>query len=144
MLPPRMLKPMLAARRPPSIHEGTSAAPFPAIKCPTIRFAARIVANSSAFTFAALGMVQEELDRGQIVPVLQAPWMRGEWNVARLRKRTMSPAMIAFVEEVQRAHSGVLREKALLSKRWFASPDASSPWKHATRRPEPRPRKATR
>jgi len=144
MLPPRVLKPILAARRPPSVGAETSAAPFPAIECPTLHFAARIVANSSAFTFATLGMVQAELERGQIVPLLQAPWMRAEWNIARLRKRTMSPAMIAFVEEVQRAHAGVLREEALLRERWFVSPDASSPAKHAMRHSETIPRRAAR
>ncbi len=124
MLPPRVFKPILEARRPPVRHAGPPAVPFPAIECPTLRFAVRIVANSSAFTFGSLGLVEAELASGQIVPLLQAPWMRAEWSVVRLRKRTLSPAMVAFVAEVQRAHSDVLREEASLKTRWFVPPGA--------------------
>lgn len=141
MLPPRVLKPILAARRPPSVQGAISASPFPAIECPSIHFATRIVANANAFTFANLGMVRAELERGQIVPVFEAQWMRAEWNIVRLRKRTMSPAMDAFVERVQQAHAEVLREEALLRERWFASPDGPSQAKHATQQSQGKPGK---
>ena len=141
MLPPRVLKPILAARRPPSLHGGASAAPFPAIECPTIHFATRIVASTNAFTFASLGMMQAELERGQIVPLLEAQWIRVEWNIVRLRKRTASPAMDAFVEAVQRAHAEVLRQEALLRERWFASADGPSQARHATQQSQTKPRK---
>jgi hypothetical protein len=141
MLPPRVLKPILAARRPPSVHGGTSASPFPAIECPTIHFATRIVANANAFTFATLGMVRAELESGQIVPLLEAQWIRSEWNIVRLRKRTTSPAMDAFVEGVQQAHAEVLREEALLRARWFAPPNEPSQARHATQQPQTKPRK---
>jgi DNA-binding transcriptional LysR family regulator len=140
MLPPRVLKPILAARQPPARHDGASAAPFPAIECPTIRFATRIVAHSSAFTFGTLGMVEAELARGQVIPLLQAPWMRAEWSVVRLRGRTMSPAMSAFVEDVQRAHSHVLLEELSLRERWFVPPGASAPTRHAPGRAGATPR----
>lgn len=125
-LPPRVLKPMLAARRPPSLRRRHAASPFPAIECPTIQFAVQVVANSNAFMFATLGMVQAGLERGQLVPVFQAPWIRGEWSIVRLRKRSIAPAAIAFVEEVQRAHADVLGVEALLRARWFTSPDAAA------------------
>jgi DNA-binding transcriptional LysR family regulator len=139
MLPPRVLKPILAARRPPSLHGGASPPPFPAIECPTIQFAKSIVAdpNANAFTFASLGMVRAELERGQIVPLLEAQWIRVEWNIVRLRKRTVSPAMDAFVKLVQRAHAEVLREEALLRERWFASADGPSQARHATQQTRP-------
>ena len=121
MLPPRVFKPILAARRPRGRHAGAAAAPFPAIECPTIRLAVRIVADSSAFTFGSLGLVEAELARGRIVPLLQASWMRAEWSIVRLRKRTMSPAMTAFVVEVQRVHADVLREEASLKAHWFVA-----------------------
>jgi len=140
MLPPRVLKPILASRRPLPVHKGAAVPPFPAIECPTIHFAAQVVANSNAFTFASLGMVQAELERRQMVPLLQATWMRVEWSIMRLRKRSMAPSLIAFVEEVQRAHSDVLREEALLRERWFAPPDTSSSAMHAARPLEDKPR----
>jgi DNA-binding transcriptional LysR family regulator len=132
MLPPRVLKPILAARRPPSVHGGASAPPFPSIECPTIHLATQIVARANAFTFATLGMVRAELERGQIVPLLEAPWIRSEWNIVRLRKRTKSPAMDTLVEGVQQTHAEVLREEALLRKRWFASPDGPAPLSRST------------
>jgi DNA-binding transcriptional LysR family regulator len=141
MLPPRLMKPILAARRPPSFHEEPSPPPFPAIECPTIHFATRIVANTNAFTFASLGMVRAELERGQIVPLLEAQLIRVEWNIVRLRKRTSSPAMDAFVEAVQRAHADMLREEALLRERWFASAVKPSQAKHGTQQSQTKPRK---
>ena len=142
MLPPRVLKPMLAARRPHSLRKECAALPFPAIECPTMQFAAQVVANSDAFTFATLGMVQAGLESRTLVPLLQAPWMRGEWSIVHLRKRSMAPAMIAFVEEVRRAHADVLEVEALLRQRWFASPDAASTARHPARHPQTRRRVA--
>jgi DNA-binding transcriptional LysR family regulator len=141
MLPPRVMKPILAARRPPLLHEEPSPPPFPAIECPTIHFATRIVANTNAFTFASLGMVRAELERGQIVPLLEAQLIRVEWNIVRLRKRTSSPAMDAFVEAVQRAHADMLREEGLLRERWFASAGRPSQAKHGTQPSQTKPRK---
>ncbi len=141
MLPPRVLKPILAARRALSVHGGASTSPFPAIECPSIRFATGIVANTNAFTFATLGMVRAELENRQIVPLLEAKWLGVEWSIVRLRKRTMSPAMFAFVEGVQRAHAEVLREESLLRERWLVSPDAPSQTRQTTRRSKAKPRK---
>jgi DNA-binding transcriptional LysR family regulator len=118
MLPPRVLKPILAARRSAGGLRATPAPPFPAIECPTLLMATKIISSSNAFTLATLGMVRAELERGEVVPVLHEPWMRTEWSIMRLRKRTMSPAMMAFVEELKRTHSDVLRQEAQLRMRW--------------------------
>ena len=112
MLPPRLLKPILDARR------AASAPPFPAIECPTLTLASKIVADSNAFTFATLGMVRTELEQKRLVPVLQEPWLRTEWHIVRLRKRTMSPAAAAFVVELARAHADLIRDEELLRRRW--------------------------
>lgn len=119
MLPPRVLKPILASRRLAAPRSGTPPVPFPAIECPTLRLATNIVASSNAFTFATLGMVRAELERGQVVPLLHEPWMRSEWAIVRLRRRTMSPAMTAFVEELVRAHRQVLGEEEQLRECWY-------------------------
>lgn len=118
MLPPRVLKPILAARRSAGAQGPVPAPPFPAIECPTLHMATKIVASSNAFTFASLGMVRAELERAEVVPVLHEPWMRVEWIIIGLRKRTMSPAMLAFVEELERAHADAQRGEDLLRKRW--------------------------
>ena len=123
MLPPRVLKPILASRSTRKPGSGARPAPFPAIECPTLRLATDIVARSDAFTFATLGMVRTELARHQVVPLLHEPWMYNEWAVARLRKRTMSPAMTAFAAELTRAHRQALREEDRLRDRWFRPVD---------------------
>jgi DNA-binding transcriptional LysR family regulator len=122
MLPPRVLKPILASRstrRPGS----ETPVPFPAIECPTLQLATDIVARSDAFTFASLGMVRAELARRQIVPLLHEPWMYNEWAIARMRRRTMSPAMTAFATELTRAHRHALREEDRLRDRWYRPVD---------------------
>jgi DNA-binding transcriptional LysR family regulator len=134
MLPPRVLKPILAVRRSTSARDAEPPPPFPAVQCPTAQIAVGVVARSNAFTFAVLGMVRNELERREVVPLFQAQWMRVEWSLVRSRKRPMSPAMGALADAIQRAHSEVLREEALLGERWFRSPDAASPSKKPGRR----------
>ena len=119
MLPPRLLKPIIASRPQAMGRAATPPLPFPAIECPTLRLATSIVASSNAFTFATLGMVRTELEDGQIVPVLHEPWMTAEWAIVHLRRRTMSPVMTAFVEELKRAHAVVLRTEEQLRQRWL-------------------------
>jgi len=94
------------------------AVPFPAIECANTQLALQIVANSDAFTFASLGMVRNELELGQLVPLLQAPWLRAEWVLVRLRSRAMSPAVLTFAEELRQAHAEALRNEAQLAGRW--------------------------
>jgi len=119
MLPPRVLKPILASRRTTRAGSEAASPPFPAIECPSLHFALKVVASSNAFTLAPLGMVRADLERREVVPVLHEPWMGLDWAIVRRRKRTMSPAMTAFAEELERAHAGLLREEALLHERWY-------------------------
>jgi DNA-binding transcriptional LysR family regulator len=119
MLPPRVLKPMLASRQLAMPASAAPPMPFPAIECPTLSLATDIVAKSDAFTFASLGMVRVGLESGQIVAVLQEPWMHSSWAVVRLRKRTMSPAMTAFVEQLESANLEVAREEERLRGLWY-------------------------
>jgi DNA-binding transcriptional LysR family regulator len=123
MLPPRLLKPLLAARRAPPADDTRPTPSFPAVQCPTPHIALRVVAESDAFTFASLGMVRDALERGEVVPLFQAPWLRVEWGLLRSRKRPMSQAARALVEEILRAHTDVLREEAHLAERWSRPPD---------------------
>lgn len=125
MLPPRVLKPILAARRSPQASDTRPTPPFPAVECPTAHLAARVVAESNAFTFATLGMVRDALERREVVPLFTAPWLRVEWCLVRSRKRPMSPTMATIAEAIQRAHAEILREETLLADRWLRSPDTS-------------------
>ena len=122
-LPPRVLKPVLAARRLPPARSRVESMPFPAIECPTLDLAVQIVTSSDAFMFAALGMVRAEIEQGRMVPILCEPWMRSNWCVVKLRKRSMSPAMTAFVEKVEQAHEKVVREEKELRALWYRPAD---------------------
>ncbi|MFN5011970.1 MAG: LysR family transcriptional regulator [Gammaproteobacteria bacterium] len=114
MLPPRVLKPLLAARRRPT--RGTPS-PFPAIECATVRLAIGAVTHSDAFTFGTLGQVRPELESGAVVPLLQPPWLRSSWSIVRLRKHAMSPAMLALIAAFQKAHDAALQEEDALRAR---------------------------
>ena len=124
MLPPRILKPILASRHVAAPRSGAPRVPFPAIECPTLRLAIEIVASSDAFTLATLGMVRAELEGRRVVPLLHESWMHSEWAVVRLRKRAMSPAMTAFVEGMERAQRAVVREDERLRERWYRPANA--------------------
>ena len=115
MLPPRILKPLLAARR-----QASRGAPpaFPALECATVRLAIGAVTHSDAFTIGTLDQVRPQLDGGQIVPVLQPAWMRSSWSIFRLRKRPMSPAMSALVAAFQKAHEAASVEDQALNARF--------------------------
>jgi DNA-binding transcriptional LysR family regulator len=115
MLPPRLLKPMLAARRPPA---GGLALPFPALECATVRLAIGAVAHSDAFTFGTLAQVRHDLAAERIVPLMQPPWLHSSWSIVRLRSRVMTPAMLALVASIKQAHAAVLLENEELSARY--------------------------
>lgn len=112
MLPPRLLTPLLSCRRPRMAH---AAMPFPAIECPTARMAIDVVAGSDAFTFSNLGLIKDELPSGrvQVLP-LQAPWLRTEWSILRLRNRVVPSAVSAAIDPVRNTHAGLLREEQQL------------------------------
>lgn len=115
MLPPRLLKPMLAARRPPA---GGPALPFPALECATVRLAIGAVAHSDAFTFGTLAQVRHDLAAERIVPLMQPPWLHSSWSIVRLRNRAMTPAMLALVASIKQAHAAVLLENEELSAKY--------------------------
>ena len=125
MLPPRVLKPILESRRASPDSPMKRASPFPAIECSNTQLALQIVANSNAFTFASLGMVHSELELGQLVPLLQAPWLRAEWGLVRLRNRAIPSAVLGFAEELRQAHAEALRNEAQLAGRWSGLPRAA-------------------
>ncbi len=115
MLPPRVLKPLLKNRRKPS---GRPAPPFPAMECATAGMAVGAVMNSDAFTIGSLGQVRAALERGTIVPLLQPPWLTSSWSVVRLRKRAVSPPMLALMAAFQKAGETALREDEALQTRY--------------------------
>ncbi|MFM1991050.1 MAG: hypothetical protein RJA99_4007 [Pseudomonadota bacterium] len=110
MLPPRVLRPILAARG------STATSTFPALECASVGMATRIVASTDAFTFASLGMIRADLRDGRLVPILQADWMRTAWSIVRLRGRIPPNAVRDMVDVIREAHDALAREEAALSR----------------------------
>lgn len=107
MLPPRLLKPILAARRAPVRGPAT---PFPALECATVRLAIGAVAHSDAFTFGTLAQVRNDLVARRLVPLMAPPWLHSSWTIIRPRDRVVTPAILALIAAVQQAHAAVLRD----------------------------------
>jgi DNA-binding transcriptional LysR family regulator len=124
-LPPRLLKPFLAARRARGAR-GTPVPPmpppFPAVECPTVDLALAAVEHSDALMLGALGAFRTEIEAGRLVPVLHEPWMRADWAVTRLRRRTLGPAALAFVDAIRAAHAALLDDDRELTRRRATGP----------------------
>lgn len=116
MLPPRILKQVLA------VSGGRNTHRFPAVECPNLGLALKIVAGSDAFTFASLHMIRMALDSGAIVPLLHDDWMWTEWRLVRLRRRVLTPVMSALAQGIRQAHEEVLKEEAALRRQWLNAP----------------------
>jgi hypothetical protein len=105
-----------------------------AVRGLSARMAIGAVMASDAFTFGSLGQVRAELESGTILPLLQPPWLRSSWSIVHLRKRTVTPAMLALVAALHRAHEAALREDQMLNERIVEPRTAASSAKATLRR----------
>jgi DNA-binding transcriptional LysR family regulator len=115
-MPPRALTQLLQGRRRKPSAAGTGS--FPSIECPTVAMALNAVLDSDATMLAALSMAQAELDRGLVRPLLHEPWMCSDWAIVKLRRRSLAPAAMAMVAELQRAHEQAVARDRALSRAW--------------------------
>jgi DNA-binding transcriptional LysR family regulator len=134
-LPPRALKPMVAARTLPA-RQGKEL-PLPALECPFVSLGMATVAGSDAAVIATLGMAKQDLAKGRVVPILHEPWMQSDWSIMRLRKRTLGPAATKFIAQLQESHRRAVSEDAVLTKRWIRDRPP-----HGQAQPRPRLRRA--
>jgi DNA-binding transcriptional LysR family regulator len=132
-LPPRALKPFLEAR---SRAGTTDDRPVPAIECPTVEAGIAAIVGSDALMLATLGMMERELVARRVVPLLREDWMATNWSLIRLRNRSPSPAIEAFVALLRAAHQQRTREDAALESRWVTpgGAEASKARRTAARR----------
>ena len=85
--PPRILKPLLASRA----RIRATLPPFPTIDCPSFVLAKSAIIDSDAVTVSILGLVKDEMERGEVVPILEQPWMQSNWVIFKLRARSLGP-----------------------------------------------------
>lgn len=122
--PPRILQPLLASRA----RIRKTLPPFPAIDCPSFVLAKSAILDSDTVTVTILGLVKDEMERGQVVPILEQPWMQSNWVIFKLRGRSLGPAAVALTDELSRAHQALASEEAALRDRWFKErPAVTSP-----------------
>jgi DNA-binding transcriptional LysR family regulator len=114
-LPPRALKPFLEARRRAG---GTDDRPIPAIECPTVEAGIAAIVGSDALMLATLGMMRAQLAARRVMPLLREDWMVTNWSFIRLRNRSPTPAVDAFLTLLRDAHRQMTREDAALEHRW--------------------------
>lgn len=117
-LPPRLLKPFLEAAG--LSPKAELQRPMPALDCPSVHLAAATVAASDAVVLASLGLLERDIERGRIVPILRAEWMRSAWAFMKLRNRSQSPAAIALMAALREANAAALAHDRKLEKRWRA------------------------
>jgi hypothetical protein len=79
---------------------------------------------------ASLGIFKRELALGRVVPVLRESWMQSNWAFMKLRRRSPSPAAIAFLAMLRAAQAATVAEDARLEQRWRAQlPPRAGPGK---------------
>ncbi len=115
-MPPRGLTPLLQSRR--RNASAASVSPFPSVECPTVPMALSAALDSDATVMASLSMARAQLERGLLQPLLHEPWMCSNWAIVRLRRRSLGPAAIAMVAELERAHREALATDLPLCRAW--------------------------
>jgi DNA-binding transcriptional LysR family regulator len=105
-MPPWLLKQVLALR---PLTDTPEPAPFPAVKCPSLRMALDVVSNSDAFAFGNIALLCCGAEAEGIEALeLDAPWLFFKWGIFRLGAEAASPEVKAAIEAVEGAHEQLL------------------------------------
>jgi DNA-binding transcriptional LysR family regulator len=112
-IPPRLLEPMLAAKR--MADPAAAARAFPSVECNSFSVVKNIVAESDAITAATLPNVAAELESGSFVVLGSEPWLTASYGLVRLKGPPMSSASERFREFVVDAERAVATEEQRLS-----------------------------
>ena len=125
-IPPRLLEPMLQARRKAA---GRKAMPhaFPALECNVLAAVKRIVEGSDAMTALTLSCLAAELGQRRLALLGTKPWLSVRYGIVSLKGHPMSSAAMRFRELVAQAETEVasVEDKALA--RWQSRGETSPP-----------------
>jgi DNA-binding transcriptional LysR family regulator len=111
-IPPRLLEPMLAAKR--TADPAAAARAFPSVECNSFSAVKSIVAGSDAITAATLSSMAAELERGSLALLGSEPWLTVNYGLVRLKGHPMSSASEKFRELVFDAERDVTAEEQRL------------------------------
>jgi DNA-binding transcriptional LysR family regulator len=113
--PPRVLEPMLAARR--RQDAARHARPFPAIESGSLSSVKRIVADSDAIAALPLPPVAEDVERGRLVVLGTEPWMSLRYAIVGPKGRDPSAASGRLADFVREAEAKLTRDEGRLAAR---------------------------
>jgi DNA-binding transcriptional LysR family regulator len=134
-IPPRLMEPMLAAKRTADPAAATRA--FPSVECNSFSAVKSIVRDSDAITAATLSSIATEFESGSLAVLGAEPWLTVNYGLVRLKGHPMSSASEKFREFVLEAERAVtVQEHRLLGSLQLNTAKA-----RATRRQARRPRR---
>ena len=134
-IPPRILAPLLAARR-----RGRMTLPFPAIACNSLDAATSVVRDSDAVTGSTLSCIRQQLESGTLVLLGTEPWLHLQYGVVSLRGRPWTQAATHLRDAVLVAQQDVMNAERQLAQRYLPQRSRPSP----VRRAQVRQRRARR
>ncbi len=116
-IPPRVLDPLLAARR-SAARSGTAQRAFPAIQCDGLAPAKRILGSSDAISASILSCISGELESGQFALLGTEPWLHVHYGIVSLKGRPWTQAAERFREFVLEAERAATVEEDRLAARF--------------------------
>jgi DNA-binding transcriptional LysR family regulator len=119
-VPPRILQPMLAARR-RTAQARKQNPPFPAVENATLTALKGMVRGSDMISVVPLPCIRDELEDGTLVLLASVAWLHTKYGLVRLKSHPMSPAASRLRELVLEAERAVAAEEQVLIERWTAS-----------------------
>lgn len=112
-IPPRLLEPMLQARRKVAGRRPLRHA-FPALECNAVAAVKRIVESSDAVTALTLSCLAAELKQRRLALLGTQAWLSVRYGLVSLKGHPMSSAALRFRELVVQAEAGVAASEAKL------------------------------
>jgi DNA-binding transcriptional LysR family regulator len=116
-MPPRLLDPLLAARR-SAARRGVAHRAFPSIQCDGLAPVKRILGSSDAISASILSCISKELASGQFVLLGTEPWLHLHYGIVSLKGRPWTQAAERFREFVLAAETVASREEEELATRF--------------------------
>jgi DNA-binding transcriptional LysR family regulator len=138
-IPPRMLEPMLQARR-KFVGRKTAPQAFPAMEFNVLAAVKRIVESSDAVTALTLSCCAAELQQRRLALLGTKPWLSSRYGIVSLKGHPMSSAALRFREFVVRAEAEVAPAEEQTLARWQSSAavDGATPRTRSGRTRAPR------
>ena len=125
-IPPRLLEPMLQARRK---FAGRKTVPqaFPSLEFNVLAAVKRIVESSDAVTALTLSCCATELQQQRLGLLGTKPWLSSRYGIVSLKGHPMSSAALRFREFVVRAEAEVAPAEEQTLARWKSSVASAGP-----------------